>query len=76
MIELDCDDETLRARLRARSGGVSDAREEQLAAFRRDYQAATEVPADDRLILDTRLPVDELVRRVAVRLAAPASAVH
>jgi len=71
LVELDCDDKTLRARLRGRVDGatVSDAREDLLISFRRSYQPPDEVPARERLLLDGNLPIEEQVRRVRAGLA-------
>lgn len=71
LVELDCADEILRARLRGRVDGatVSDAREDLLTTFRRTYQPPDELPAGDRLLLDGSLPIEELVRRVRATLA-------
>jgi aminoglycoside phosphotransferase family enzyme/predicted kinase len=73
LVELVCDDEILRARLRSRaaSPGVSDAGPELLEAFRRRYRPATELGPAHRLTLDGRLPVEELVRRVRATLERP-----
>jgi aminoglycoside phosphotransferase family enzyme/predicted kinase len=66
LVELDCDDQTLRRRLGERVTGFSesDARPDLLASFRRGYQAPTELDARERLLLDGALPVEQLVRLV------------
>ena len=66
LVELDCDDQTLRRRLGRRHDGasVSDARADRLGSFRRSYRAPDELPSRERLLLDGTLPVEELVRRV------------
>jgi uncharacterized protein len=70
LVELDCDDETLRARLGRRRDGASesDARADLLPSFRRRYQPPDEIPATQRLLLDGAIPVAELVLRVRATL--------
>ena len=68
-VEAVCDDATLRARLRARAAGgasVSDATEELLDRFRREFEPVAELPADEHVVVDTTLPASaqrEIVRR-------------
>jgi aminoglycoside phosphotransferase family enzyme/predicted kinase len=66
LVELDCDDQTLRSRLRGRVDGtsVSDAREDLLDRFRGAYQPPGEIDPAELLSLDGALPLEELVRRV------------
>jgi predicted kinase len=66
LVELDCDDETLRKRLGERVIGVSvsDARPDLLASFRRGYRPPVELAPHERVLLDGRLPVEQLVRLV------------
>jgi predicted kinase len=71
-VEAVCDDTTLRARLRARvaaGGSVSDATEELLDRFRQDFEPIAELRADERVPVNTTLPVSAQVE--AVRRALP-----
>jgi aminoglycoside phosphotransferase family enzyme/predicted kinase len=70
LVELDAGDDLLRARLDRRTDGasVSDARGDLLTSFRRSYQPPKEIPAQQRLLLDGGLPVQEQVRRVKAAL--------
>jgi aminoglycoside phosphotransferase family enzyme/predicted kinase len=72
LVELDCDDQTLRRRLGERRDGtsVSDARAELLEASRLAYQPPVELDPRQHLSLDGRLPIEQLVRRVRAWLAA------
>ncbi len=72
-VELVADDQTLRERLRQRSrtATISDAREDLLERFRDAYQPATELAPSTRLVLDARLPTNELAQEV--RRAYPQS---
>jgi aminoglycoside phosphotransferase family enzyme/predicted kinase len=69
-VELACQEEVLRQRLRRRTREitVSDAREEQLQRFRREYRPASEIP--DRMVLDGCQPLEALVRDVRGAIAA------
>jgi uncharacterized protein len=71
-VEAVCDDATLRARLRARATAgvsVSDATEELLDRFRRDFEPVAELPPHEHVRVNTTLPVSTLVE--AVRSALP-----
>ena len=73
-VEAICDDVTLRARLRARAAAgmsVSDATEELLDRFRRDFEPVAELPTDEHVSVDTTLPVSAQVE--AVRRTLPPS---
>jgi predicted kinase len=65
-VELTCDEETLRARLRQRaaSPGLSDAREDLLPRLLSEYQPPTELPPGERVRLDGRRGAEELAREV------------
>jgi len=70
-VEMTCDEATIRARLRARSqrATVSDARESLLPWMSARYQAATELPAADRIAVDGAGDTEALVETVRLRLA-------
>ena len=79
-VEATCDDATLRARLRARAAAgasVSDATEELLDRFRRDFEPVTELRADEHVPVNTTLPqsaqVDLVRSTLARRGEGPAS---
>jgi aminoglycoside phosphotransferase family enzyme/predicted kinase len=66
-VEAICDDVTLRARLRARAAtrvSVSDATEELLDRFRRQFEAVTELPPDEHVAVTTTLPAAAQVETV------------
>jgi aminoglycoside phosphotransferase family enzyme/predicted kinase len=69
-VELTCDEPTLRERLRAREGhpSESDAREAQLATLASRYQPASELPGHERLVLDGRLDVRQMIHAIRERL--------
>jgi predicted kinase len=70
-VEAICDDLTLRARLRARAatgGSVSDATEELLDRFRREFESVTELLADEHVPVNTTLPPPAQVEAVRQRL--------
>jgi hypothetical protein len=69
LVECRAPEAVLRARLRARAGGVSDAREAQLDAFLAGYDAPDELPPDERSIVDTTEPLDDCVARIERTLA-------
>jgi predicted kinase len=74
LVEAVCDDATLRARLRARAaagGSVSDATEDLLDRFRRDFEAITELGPDEHVPVSTALPVPAQVD--AVRATLPSA---
>jgi aminoglycoside phosphotransferase family enzyme/predicted kinase len=71
-VEAMCDDMTLRARLRGRAAAgasVSDATEELLDRFRRDFEPVTELRTDEHVAVNTTLPVSTQVD--AVRSTLP-----
>ena len=70
-VETICDDATLRARLRARAAGVSvsDATEDLLEKFRREFEPVTELAGGEHVPVQTALPVSTQVQVVADSLA-------
>jgi aminoglycoside phosphotransferase family enzyme/predicted kinase len=72
-LAVDADDETLRARLRARAGtaSASDAREDLLPWARRHYQPPTELGPGELLPVDGRAPAAAIVDAVRARVGAP-----
>ncbi|MHC5209212.1 MAG: bifunctional aminoglycoside phosphotransferase/ATP-binding protein [Planctomycetota bacterium] len=69
LVECRVPADVARARLAARTGGVSDAREELLERFSAAWEGADELPAGEHLVLDGTRPVDALVTEVRARLA-------
>ena len=69
-VEAHCDDATLRARLRARAAGasVSDATEDLLDRFRREFEPVTELASDEHVPVRTTLPVSTQVDAVRATL--------
>jgi hypothetical protein len=69
-VEVDCDEATIRERLRARQEGrsVSDAREALLPLFRRRYRAPDELSRAERLTVDGRADPPDTARAVRERL--------
>ena len=65
-VETICDDATLRARLRARATGVSvsDATEDLLDRFRREFEPITELAAGEHVPVQTTLPLSRQVEAV------------
>jgi aminoglycoside phosphotransferase family enzyme/predicted kinase len=66
-VEAVCDDATLRARLRARAGAgvsVSDATEELLERFRREFEPVVELAAGEHVAVRTTLPLLTQVQAV------------
>ena len=53
-----------RARLAARRGGLSDARENLLDAFLAGWEAVDELPAGEHAVFDTTVPPSRLVERL------------
>jgi aminoglycoside phosphotransferase family enzyme/predicted kinase len=73
-VEAVCDDATLRMRLQARAatgGSVSDATEELLDRFRRDFEPVAELRADEHVSVNTTLPVATQVDAVRSTLPQP-----
>jgi predicted kinase len=71
-IEAVCDDATLRARLRSRAatgGSVSDATEELLERFHREFEPVTELATGEHVPVVTTLPVSTQVHAVRRALA-------
>jgi aminoglycoside phosphotransferase family enzyme/predicted kinase len=70
-VETVCDDATLRERLRRRAGGpsVSDATEDLLERFRRDFEPVTELAPSEHVRVDTARSVAEQVAAVRAALA-------
>jgi uncharacterized protein len=69
-LEATCDGATLRDRLAARANArsESDADQAVLDRIRGEFTPVTELPEAEHLIVDTRAPVDAVVRRVAQAL--------
>jgi uncharacterized protein len=69
-VGVTCDEETLRARLRARRDGasVSDARENLLPSFTRRYHPPAEIPLEERMIVDGRQDPAQIARDIRARL--------
>jgi aminoglycoside phosphotransferase family enzyme/predicted kinase len=69
-VEVTCDYETLRTRLRARAGArsISDAREDTLPAMTARYQPPTELAPEERLRVEGRHASGGAARLVAERL--------
>ena len=72
LIECVLNDETVRERLTARvaAGAVSDGRWEIYQAQKSDFDAITEAPPSQHIVLDTSRPVDELAPDV-LRVVIP-----
>jgi aminoglycoside phosphotransferase family enzyme/predicted kinase len=70
-METVCDDATLRQRLRRRAGtpSVSDATEDLLERFRRDFEPVTELAPDEHVRIDTARSAAEQVAVVRAALA-------
>lgn len=69
-VEVTCDAETLRERLRARRAGPteSDADEAVLERSLREYQSADELPAGERIVARSRQQLGRLAEEVIGRL--------
>jgi aminoglycoside phosphotransferase family enzyme/predicted kinase len=74
-VEVVCDEETTRARLRRRAAAasVSDAGEEQLDRMRAGYRGTEEIAPQERVVVNGGAAVDESVSRVREWLAAGAA---
>lgn len=68
-LECRCPEEVARARLRGRTGGVSDAREDLYESFARRFEPPTELPPGEHMILNTTLPLSELLAKVPAHVA-------
>jgi uncharacterized protein len=62
LVEARCSEPLVRARLAGRQGGPSDGRVELLAAQEARYEPPTEVPASQRLVVDTAPPLEQVAR--------------
>lgn len=60
LVECRAPEEEIRKRLRARTGGVSDARENLLESFKAGFEPITELPAAEHLVIDSSRPIDPL----------------
>jgi uncharacterized protein len=69
-VECRAPESVLRERLRGRTGGVSDAREDLLDRFLRALEPATELPPEERLVVDTTRNVVEAVAEIRRRAEA------
>ncbi len=69
LLECRVPDEVMRARLAARTGGVSDARLELADSFRANWEPITELSPVEHLVLDGTRPLEELLGIVSDRLA-------
>ncbi|HTE04830.1 MAG TPA: AAA family ATPase [Planctomycetota bacterium] len=69
LLECRVPEAVMRERLRARTGGVSDAREELADRFLATWEPFTGLPPAEHLVLDGTRPVAELVAAVRTRLA-------
>jgi predicted kinase len=69
--ETACEDRVLRERLRQRAAGpsVSDATEELLTRMRAEFEAVTELPEGEHLVVDTTQPLESLAERVRMAVA-------
>ena len=69
--ETACEDGVLRERLRQRAAGpsVSDATEELLTRMRAEFEAVTELPEGEHLVVDTTQPLESLAERVRMAVA-------
>jgi aminoglycoside phosphotransferase family enzyme/predicted kinase len=74
-LAVDADDETLRARLRAREAtdSASDAREDLLPWLRGHYEPPAELGPDELLPVDGRAPTAAIVEAVRGRVGGPRS---
>lgn len=66
LVELCANEKTLRGRLARRASQVteSDAREQHLTDLLQAFRPPTELPPDERLVLDAEAPLPKLVARV------------
>jgi len=69
LLECRVPEAVMRARLAARTGGVSDAREELADRFLATWEPITELSPAEHLVLDGTRPVAELLAAVRTRLA-------
>lgn len=72
-VECRAPESVLRERLRGRTGGVSDAREDLLDRFLRAVEPATELPPEERVVVDTTRSAPEGVAEILRAAAPPAS---
>ena len=66
-VECRAPESVLRERLRGRTGGVSDAREDLLERFLRAREPATELPPEERMVVDTTRSVEAAVAEILAR---------
>ena len=71
LVECRVPEALARQRLRARTAGVSDAREDLLAASRASWEPAAGLPPDEHLVVDTSGAIDRGVEAVLERLGWP-----
>jgi len=71
ILECKSDEETIRRRLNQRlgQGSVSDGRWEIYEVQKELFEPVVEVPPQKRVIIDTALPIDEIVRNVLDKVA-------
>ncbi len=69
-VECRAPESVLRERLRGRTGGVSDAREDLLDRFLRAVEPPTELPPEERLVVDTTRSAEEAVAEIRRRAEA------
>jgi aminoglycoside phosphotransferase family enzyme/predicted kinase len=67
-VECRADPEVCRARLRARSGAVSDGRADIFDAFAAKMQPVVELSPEDHIVLDTSEPLERNVARLRERI--------
>jgi aminoglycoside phosphotransferase family enzyme/predicted kinase len=70
-VECRAPEHVLRERLRARTGGVSDAREDLLQRFLRAREPATELPPEERMVVDTTRSAEAAVAEILARAKSP-----
>jgi uncharacterized protein len=70
-VDVECDDDTIRARLRAREGrpSVSDAREDLLPLLRRRFRPPEELAPDERITIDGTTPPRQAAQQIRQRLS-------
>jgi predicted kinase len=72
-VECRAPESVLRERLRGRTGGVSDAREDLLERFLRAREPATELPPEERMVVDTTGSAEAAVAEILARAKSPAA---
>ena len=66
-VECQAPESVIRERLRRRTGGLSDAREDLLERFLRAREPATELPPEEHLGVDTTRSPEEAVTEILAR---------